>query len=286
MRFRSIGSIVILIFFLTAISLFSQEPPPPPQYGWQKEVVGNLSFTQANFDNWVQGGENSWAWQTDVNAKFIDDQPKINWANTGKISFGKVKISGADSRKSADEIKLESVLTYKLGVLINPYVAVTGLTQIATGYAYSATNKTNISAFMDPGYFTQSIGIGYSPYKEFKSRFGASLKETITSDYPSPYADDPKTIKIEKSKVELGAESVTDLSTKLAENILWTTKLELFSNLKKAEEIDVNFDNIFSAKVSKYMNVSLNVRVFYDRDISKKRQLKQVLALGLTYSLI
>ena len=245
-----------------------------------------MSFTQTSFDNWVQGGENAVAWQADLNAKFVDDREKFNWSNTGKVSFGRIKVGGAESRKSADEIKLESVLTYKLGGYVNPYVAATGLTQIATGYTYTATTKTGISAFMDPGYFTQSLGVGYSPVAEFKSRLGVALKETFTKNYPIPYADDPKTKTVEKTKTEVGAESVTDFSKKMSANIIWTSKLELFSNLKQANEIDVNLDNIFSAKVSKYINVALNVKLFYDRDISKKRQLKQVLSLGMSYAFL
>lgn len=278
----------LFICFLILFSVMAAhaQDTTATQFGWKKEAVGNLSFTQTSFDNWVQGGENAVAWQADVNAKFIDDREKFNWSNTGKVSFGRIKVGGAESRKAADEIKLESVLTYKLGVYVNPYIAATGLTQIATGYIYTATTKTAISAFMDPGYFTQSFGVGYSPVAEFKSRLGAALKETFTKDYPIPYADDPKTKTVEKTKIEVGAESVTDFSKKLSANIIWTSKLELFSNLKQANEIDVNFDNIFSAKVSTYINVALNVKLFYDRDISRKRQLKQVLSLGMSYAFL
>jgi cytochrome c oxidase assembly protein Cox11 len=50
--------------------------------------------------------------------------------------------------------------------------------------------------------------------------------------------------------------------------------------------VDVNWDNMFSSKISNLLSVSLNVRMFYDKDISSKRQLKQVLALGLSYALL
>ena len=119
-----------------------------------------------------------------------------------------------------------------------------------------------------------------------KTRLGAALKQTITRNYPSPYADDPETDKIEKIKSEIGAESVTDISWKISETSLFTSKLELFSALTAVDEIDVNWDNIFTTKISKYFNINLNVKLFYDKDISAKRQLKQALALGLTYNFI
>ena len=68
--------------------------------------------------------------------------------------------------------------------------------------------------------------------------------------------------------------------------MLLTSKLELFSNLESFQQIDVKWDTILSAKVARYVDVNLNVKLFYDRDISRKRQLKQALTLGLTYTIL
>jgi hypothetical protein len=85
--------------------------------------------------------------------------------------------------------------------------------------------------------------------------------------------------------VEAGAESVTDVALKLSDNLLFNSKLELFSNIKGIDEIDINWDNLFSVKVSEFINVGLNIRLFYDKDISSKRQLKQTMAVGFSYTL-
>ena len=174
--------------------------------------------------------------------------------------------------------------------LINPFVASTGETQFDKGYDYTTTpNKTQISAFMDPAYFRESAGIGIKPSEIVKTRIGVSFKQTVTqsTDYPVNYADDPKTTdKIEKLKNEIGAESVTDVGWKVAENTLFTSKLELFSAFKTFKEIDVNWDNILTTKISKYFNVNFNFKLFYDRDISKMRQIKHAIALGVTYSFL
>lgn len=252
----------------------------------KKNVAGGLNLSQTSFDNWAQGGESSLAWQLNVNAKFVNDQEKFNWANTGKFSFGRTKVGDQDSRKSIDEIKIESVLTYKMSELLNPYIAGTGETQSARGYQYSGDSKVAVSDLFDPAYLKESVGVTFSPNEIFKTRFGAAAKQTITSDFPIPYADDPETNEIEKTRSEIGAESVTDVSTKISETTLFTSKLELFSNLKTVEDIDVRWDNILTAKVSKYIDVNFNVKLFYDSDISKKRQLKQALMLGLTYTFL
>jgi len=230
MRMKSLSLLIFFVIFSAPLIFAQDKPAEEPKYGWQKEMVGGLNLTQTSFDNWKQGGENSYAWQLNLNLKFINDQEKTNWANTGKLTYGSNKTGDQEMRKSIDEIKLESVLTYKLGVLINPYVAVTGETQFAPGYNYGTDPKTQLSAFMDPGYFRESAGVGFKPNEIVKTRLGVALKQTLTSDYPAPYADDPKTVAIEKTKNEVGAESVTDVSWKVSENSLFTSKLELFSS--------------------------------------------------------
>lgn len=287
---KKVLAMLLMWGLITGSALFAQdEKKEEPKYGWVNELVGAANFTQTNLNNWKQGGEDSWVWQLDVNGKFVNDQQKTNWANTGKISYGRTKVGDGESQKSADEIFAESVLTYKLGVLINPYVAVSGRSQLTSSFDFSASPKEEIAKFLNPGYFTESFGIGYQPSKEFKTRMGLALKQTVTTDdsLALRYTDsDGLANGIDKLRSEVGLESVSDFSRKLAENILFTSKLELFSNLKSADEIDVRWDNLISAKVSKLITVSFNVQLFYDKDIDIKRQLKEVLAVGLSYSFL
>ncbi|MEJ2542822.1 MAG: DUF3078 domain-containing protein [Calditrichaceae bacterium] len=275
----TLACFIALLIFSFANGQETEEKKP--EYGWKNEGVAGLNFTQNKFDNWSQGGEDSWSWQLDVNTKFVNDQEKFNWSNSIKISYGKTKVGDSGARKAADEIKLESVYTYKLNHYVNPYAAATGLTQFTDGYDYGQDPKVKISGFLDPGYFTQSAGIGYEPNAHIKSRLGAALKETITKSDTAAiiYADG------EENRVEYGMESVTDISYKFNEILLYTSKLELFSNLNRIDEIDVTWDNLISAKLSKYLTASLNVKLFYDKDISTRRQLKQTLAVGLSYTL-
>ncbi len=274
MRFILISIGILLLCTLG----FSQEAKKEaPKYGWQKELVGNLNFTQNTFDNWKQGGENSWAWQLNINGKWVNDQKDYNWENTLKINYGKTKVGDASSKKSTDELNVSSVFTYKMGIYVNPFVSVTGLTQFTKGYKYEADTSYAISEFLDPGYFMQTIGIGYAPNNHIKTRLGAAFKETMAQKYAALYSQG------KKLRVEYGANSVTELNFKLAQNILYTGKIELFSNLKAFNQIDVNWDNLLASKITKYISVNFNVKLFYDRDVSPKRQLQEVLAVGLTY---
>lgn len=283
--------ILMLLLFALQINIgFGQDAKDDqkePVYGWKNEVIGNLNLTQATFDNWSQGGENTLAWQLNFNAKFIKDMEKYNWSNSGKLAFGKTKLGNQESRKSIDEIRLETVYTYKLNMYVNPYISAYGETQLAKGYKYTDTSRVLISNFFDPGYLIQSVGVGFSHNKYVKTRFGAAVKETFANEFATLYSDDPDTPnKVEKAKVEPGVESVTDLTVGLAKDIQFTSRLELFSNMKALIETDVRWDNVLTAKISQYVDVNLNVKVFYDRDISIKRQLKEALSLGISYTFL
>ena len=62
--------------------------------------------------------------------------------------------------------------------------------------------------------------------------------------------------------------------------------MEMFSNVKTLNEIDVNWNTLISAKITKLIAVNFNVKLIYDRDVSVKRQLKQALTVRLTYTLL
>jgi len=69
-----------------------------PKYGWQKEAVGLLIFTQNSFDNWQKVGEDSWAWQLNFNGKTNLEQEKYSWNNSLTISYGMTRISDLSAR--------------------------------------------------------------------------------------------------------------------------------------------------------------------------------------------
>jgi hypothetical protein len=275
------------VFLISCIVLsgFTQEAETP-EYGWKNQIIGTFTLTQAQFDNWSQGGENTLAWQLSGTGSFVNITPKFSWTNSGKLIYGQAKIGDVDARKSADEIRFESLYEHNLHLPVYPYVSAQLITQMTKGYQYTEELKIPVSNFMDPGYITFGAGFGYTPVEYLKSRLGVASKITVTKEYAVGITDDPATEAVEKTDVEFGMQSVTELSKQLAENILLTSKLELFSNLNRIDEVDVRWDSLLAMKVSRFIDVSLNLELFYDKNISTKRQLKQLLALGLSYSFL
>ena len=253
---------------------------------WQKEAVGSFSFSQAHFDNWSTGGESTLAHQFDLGGKLINNNEKYIWTNTVKVAFGNSKIGDAETKKTIDELRVESLLKYLWKFQPDPYLSLKGETQLAPGYVYGETENIQVSTFLDPGYFTQSAGFIYNPKDCLSVRFGAAVKETITKDFPAPYADDPDTEEIETTKVEPGVESVIAFSRKISENTLINSTIDLFNNFNGFSATDVRWDTDIATQITKFINVKFNVKLFYDEDISTKRQLNQSLLLGISYTLL
>lgn len=265
---------------------------------WIHNLVGGLNLTQVSFnDNWSQGGENALAYAISLNGKSANELPKTGWTTSYKLAFGQTKLGSQGVRKTEDKIDLESNLTYKVGTYINPYIAATLKTQFANGFDYATkdprTGKfVQVSKFLDPGYLTQSVGLGYQPIPQIKTRLGAALREIITSDF-NAYADDPATpAVVEKTKVEGGLESVTEVAWQMHSNLLFTGKVELFDAFKNFDIIIMRSDNTFAAKVSKYVTVNFNVQLLREQNLpvaprrSGKIQAKQTLAVGLSYAFL
>ncbi|MCG3120531.1 MAG: hypothetical protein ALAOOOJD_03275 [bacterium] len=255
---------------------------------WTHSLVGGLNLTQVSFDNWAQGGENALAYALSLVGKSVNDLPKTDWTTSYKFAFGQTRLGNQGLRKTDDKIDLETILTYKMGTYINPYVGATFKSQFASGFDYGTKPRTEVSKFFDPAYITQSAGVGYQPLPQIKTRLGAALREVITSEFSEfKYADDPGTAKIEKTKVEGGLESVTEVNWQMQSNILFTGKLELFDPFKALDKVVIRSDNTLAAKVSKYMNVNFNVQFVKDPPVKNyRRQIKQVLGVGLSYTFL
>lgn len=277
-----------LYFFLCciAVAAVATAQEKPPDYGWQNTLVAGFNLSQLSLQNWVQGGEDMLAWSFHINGKAVLKQVDYAWTNTLKLTYGQTKLDGADFEKADDELFWESVYSRDLGWKIAPYAAVSARTQLAPGFKMIDGVRTQTSAFFDPGYLTQSVGFTYVEGETFSTRLGVAVKETFTSRFTGfGYADNPKTDEIEKIRVQTGIESATNLKVSVMENILYTSQLNLFSAFNQLDVWDVRWDNSLTGKVNDYINVSLNVLLIHEIAQSRRTQMKEVLAVGLSYTI-
>ncbi|HDR03637.1 MAG TPA: DUF3078 domain-containing protein [Candidatus Marinimicrobia bacterium] len=274
-------AILIAVVSLSASegdSLLSTSP-------WKKEGAAMLNLSQSRFDNWAGGGENAFAWQLNVNALAKRSIRKNNIELGAKLQYGETQSGDADAQKNSDELRLDALYIYNLEKFADPYASFLLRSQTMPGYQYSDSSRVKVSAFLDPGYMMQSLGLGLAPTENLRFRAGLSLKETLADDFAAVYSDDSETTKIEKLMIEPGLEWIIDYNQSFLKMINVSSKAEFFSDLSIAAAIDVNWDSKISAQIGKYLAVNFNVRLLYDSDQSAVRQLQEMLALGLTYTI-
>lgn len=255
----------------------------PDSLGWDAAVSSALNLSQSAYSNWTKGGESALAWMLSNNSSFIYSSEKYLVSIDGKFLYGKTKIGGEESRKSEDRINLE-ITAQNRKPFISLFVASRAETQFDIGKIYSGEVSRPVSDFIDPLYLFQTAGIIYSYKKNFETRLGVSFKETITRRYPF-WSDDPSTEEIEKVRFEQGLDSRLKGSFTLMKNLTYTTETKIFSTLESLKDTDMEFDNVLTAKVNKYVVVNFHYYVIYDRDASKRAQIFEGLALGLTFNM-
>jgi hypothetical protein len=254
-------------------------------FGWTQQIVTGVNLTQVSFKDWAQGGQNALAYTFWLNGNTTQDMEKTNWSTSYRLAFGQTRLSDQGLRKTDDEIFLESLLIYKLWTYINPYASFSLRTQFAKGFEYPGGTEVAVSKFFDPASLTQSLGAAYKPIPEVVTRLGIGVREVVTSQF-SQYSDDPATADTEKVKVNGGIESVTNVEWNFAENMQFKSGLELFAPFKTLDEIIVRSDNSITARVNKYVTVGFNVQLINDVTTTRRTQIKEVLAIGLSYTLL
>ncbi|MFI5263311.1 MAG: DUF3078 domain-containing protein [Candidatus Kapaibacterium sp.] len=272
---------------LVASAQEKKEDKDTVKYGWTHSLVSTLNLSQISYTDWAAGGNNALAYNLLIDGRSIYTVAQASWTTNYKFSYGEARLGDLGLRKTDDKIDVESILAYPMSEHWDPYASVTFKSQFTTSYKYnddSLHTRTGVSAFLDPGIATEAVGFSYHHAASFKSRLGLALRETFTNLY-TVYTDDPNTPQIEKSKIEGGLESVTEVEVALDSNILLKSKLELFAPFKTLDVITVRSDNFIAFKVNKYIVASLGVQLINDRIVTPRTQVKEGLALGLTYSI-
>ena len=279
----------LLLFF--AVMTFAQTPQPASpalaDTSWKHTMIAGANITQISFTDWAQGGENALAYALFLEGKSIYAVDVIEWVNGYKFGYGQAKLGSQGIRKTDDKIDLQSVLTYKFGTYINPFASVSLNTQFSEGVKYDALGiATPVSNFFDPAYIIQTVGVGYQPGPEVKTRLGVALRETIAKNFAGKYTDDPTTTELEKLRIEGGLESVTEIGWTVMENIILNAKLEIFAPVQHFDRTSIQSDNTLSAKVNKLISMNLNIQLISDPQVQARTQIKQTLALGFSLTLM
>jgi hypothetical protein len=270
---------------------------------WKPSVDFMLNLSQNTYsDNWEGGDVGSLTWVANANLGLEKlFASSWTWRSTLRLAYGQTHSQDAESRKwrspfkSTDLVDFESLIRYLNWKTLPPYAAVRFISQ------FEDASSPHRKLYFNPIDLTESVGLSRQLYKkdddEFLTRAGVGLRQRILRAVgdAAPYATTSTTSN------DGGLEWVTDGKYKIPKSsIVWKTKLTAFKaffnsrskELKGTPEqdywkaVDVNWENMLSAQVAKYLAVSLYLQWLYDKEIALGGRFKETVALGLTWKML
>jgi hypothetical protein len=251
---------------------------------WSLGWIGTLNGSQATYRNWSQGGVNTVAVTggTRFTAKYSENRFVLDHSTS--LKYGRARLNGNVGRKTDDEIRIRNQASRKFN---NPHFSLIGQlnfdTQFYEGYDRAFTNI--ISKFMAPAYITETIGLAYTPEKNLQFNAGLSLKQTIVADTllsPRYGLKDGSTFRNEGG-VSLGFR----LSKQVMTNVSYSGSADTFTNLLRPVSSTVfKMNNDIVGKINSYLTTNFQYAVIFDDNVTKKLQVKQVLSVGFSYTIL
>ncbi len=297
-RYSWMMAIVGTVLFLFVAAVTAEEATD----GWKKSLVVDFTATQTAYSNsWVGGEAGSISWVSNLNGS-AEKQMKswFNFKSRLKLSFGQTITQANDStkswskpQKSTDLIDWENVGRFTLEKFVDPYAAFRLESQFLDA---SVEAKKR---YLNPIKLTESAGIARRFYQKDKdeviSRLGMAVRQVLKN------AIIDEQLNTEDSTLtDGGIESVTDVSLTLNEKLKYTGKLSLykaffFSGKNEVagtpheddwKAIDVNWENIVTATISKIVTVNFYTQFLYDKEVSRRGRLKETIGIGFIFNMI
>ncbi|TND08539.1 MAG: hypothetical protein FD123_2043 [Bacteroidetes bacterium] len=257
---------------------------PKDTTGWKRGGVAGLNFSQTSLTNWASGGENSIAITNYLSLYANYKKEHTTWDNTLDLAYGLVQQGSQTLRKSDDKIDFSSKYGHYAFKKVYYYSALLGFkSQFAPGFSYSSDGSSSwISDFASPAYGLLAAGLDYKPNAGF-SMMLSPITCKMTMVMAPTLADagafgvtkairDAQGNKIkdgENFRFEIGGYFKATLRKDIMKNVNLQSKLELFSNYAfNPAIIDVNWENLVSMKVNKFISAGISTQLIYDQDVA------------------
>ena len=268
---------------------------------WKTRTSMGLNVNQAAFsDNWTGGGVNSFALSGLINYKAEYSKESYSYVSEVILNYGKVKNKNQLQKKTVDRIYWDNKAAIQLSKNWYFFGSFTFESQFDNGFSYSRDANLEeqsrlISKFMSPGYLTESIGFEYKPSKFFSTRIGTgTARQTFVLGNEELFrASDAAgdTGKLDNYGVKRGSTFRNDLAFQVVtafqkdifQNVNLNTKYLMFIPYDNPAYTNYRLDVILTAKINRFMNVSMAGVGLFDKNMDAKIQASQTLALGLMF---
>lgn len=287
----------ILLFMLAifmALPLLAEEKDAE-KGTWENKGQTSFQFAQSAFKNWSSGGTNALSMNALLTYFVKYEHEKLSWKNNLEVGYG-FQYALDITQKTNDKIDYSSSLDFEATEHWDYSGMLSFKTQMTKGYKDTIV----ISNAFAPAYVSLSAGMTYAPSKDLNILISPITgKLTFVTDPVLSAAGKYGVLPNEKMRAELGGFVKMSYNHELFENVLLSTKLELFSNyFKDPQFVDVNWDLLIAMKINKFLSANISTNLIYDHDIDIEYtnsqgqtitgpavQFKEMFSLGITFIL-
>jgi hypothetical protein len=268
---------------------------------WRTKTSIGLNINQASFsNNWTGGGVNSLAVGGLVNYKAEYIKDSYSYSTEVGLQYGKVKNRNQLQKKTTDRIFIDNKGAFQLSKNWYFFGSLTFESQFDNGFSYITEDGIErayiISRFMSPGYLTESIGFEYKPVKYFSARLGTGTarqtfvlnNDELFAAYDQEFPDNTKednygVVRGETFTNDIAFQVVLNFEKDIFPNFNLKTRYAVFVPYDEIDYTSHRLDVAVTAKVNRFINVSLTGVGLYDRNTASKIQGSQTMAMGFTF---
>lgn len=261
---------------------------------WTLHSDISVSLTQSAFSNTWAGTELSnitWVANSTTTAE-KQLKPWLKNTNTLKLAFGQTHLQKTDALgekywekpdKTTDKIDLESVLRFTTQGWVDPFVA----GRMESQFLDLSQAETLI---LNPLLFTETAGVIRTfvdtEQDKLTGRLGAALRENyrriVNADATTTVDGGLELVSEYRHIFEVPTDS-NFRSKLLVYQALFNSKSDQMNEDWKSP--DVVWENVFTTKLFGMVSANLALELRYDKEQVHDLQWKQILSLGLSYSL-
>ena len=259
---------------------------------WTKKGDGYLQFMQNYVSgNWYKGGESNYSMVGAVTLEAnYDNKSKWKWDNKLelKLGFMHTRTDSVHKFKSNEDLIR---LTSKVGLQAakNWYYTLQFLAYTQFTRGLKANDLNTYSDFMSPFNLNLGLGMDYKVATKDNKLTGTINFSPIAVNYR--YVDrlalstNYGLKEGNHSLIDLGSQLTADLTWKINDVVSWKSRLYAFTSYKRTE---IEWENTFSLRVSKYISANLFLFPRFDDTGSKDDdlgylQFKEYSSIGFTY---
>jgi hypothetical protein len=264
--------------------------------GWSRKGTVTFLFNQANFNNWIAGGESNLSGTLGLNYELHYKSDNTTWDNRILANYGIIRTDNAEfSKKSDDRLELNSIYGKKAKGNWYYSFILNFRTQFTTGYIYGkdtngAETRVENTGFFSPAYLTFGPGIYYKKNDNFKLNFAPlTSKFTFVDDFYTslPGYVDGSYFGVDANKsmrYELGFYASGYYKFNIMKNVSAENLLNLYSNyLEDPQNVDIDYQINIVMTINKTLSANFTFQTIYDDNAFQGFQTRQVFGLGVNY---